>query len=41
MCVEPNYANDAERHSLHEYDAEMSELESEILVLKVEGESEM
>ena len=34
MCVEPN---DAERHSLHESDAEISELESEILVLTVEG----
>ena len=34
MCVEPN---DAERHSLHESDAEISELESEILALKVEG----
>ena len=33
MCVEPN---DAERHSLHESDAEISELESEILALKVE-----
>ena len=32
--VEPN---DAERHSLHESDAEISELESEILALKVEG----
>ena len=34
MCVEPN---DAERHSLHESRAEISELESEILALKVEG----
>ena len=34
MCVEPN---DAERHSLHESDAEISELESEILALKEEG----
>ena len=34
MCVEPN---DAERHSLPESDAEISELESEILGLKVEG----
>ena len=34
MYVEPN---DAERHSLHESDAEISELESEILALKVEG----
>ena len=33
-CVEPN---DAERHNLHESDAEISELESEILALKVEG----
>ena len=33
MCVEPN---DAERHSLHESDTEISELESEILALKVE-----
>ena len=33
VCVEPN---DAKRHSLHESDAEISELESEILVLKVE-----
>ena len=33
--VEPN---DAERHSLHESDAEISELEFEILALKVEGE---
>ena len=33
MCVEPN---DAERHSLHESDAEISEPESEILALKVE-----
>ena len=32
--VEPN---DAERHSLHESDAEISELETEILALKVEG----
>ena len=34
VCVEPN---DAERHSLHESDAEISELESEILALKEEG----
>ena len=34
MCVEPN---DTEQHSLHESDAEISELESEILALKVEG----
>ena len=34
MCVEPN---DAERHSLHESDAEISELESEMLAVKVEG----
>ena len=34
MCAEPN---DAERHSLHESNAEISELESEILALKVEG----
>ena len=34
MCVEPN---DAEQHSLHESDAEISELESEILALEVEG----
>ena len=34
VCVEPN---DAKRHSLHESDAEISELESEILVLKAEG----
>ena len=34
MCVEPN---DAERHNLQESDAEISELESEILALKVEG----
>ena len=34
MCVEPN---DAERQSLHESDAEISELESDILALKVEG----
>ena len=34
MCVGPN---DAERHSLHESDAEISELESEILAVKVEG----
>ena len=33
-CVEPN---DAERYSLHESNAEISELESEILALKVEG----
>ena len=33
-CVKPN---DAERHSLHESDAEISELESEILAVKVEG----
>ena len=32
--VEPN---DTERHSLHESEAEISELESEILALKVEG----
>ena len=32
--VEPN---DAERHSLQESDAEISQLESEILALKVEG----
>ena len=32
MCAEPN---DAERHSLHESDAEISEVESEILALKV------
>ena len=32
--VEPN---DTERHSLHESDAEICELESEILALKVEG----
>ena len=30
-------ANDAERHSLHKSDAEISELESEILALKVKG----
>ena len=34
MCVEPN---DCERHSLHESDAEISELESVILAVKVEG----
>ena len=34
VCVEPN---DAKRHSLHESDAEISELESGILVRKVEG----
>ena len=34
MCIEPN---DAKRHSLHESDAEISELESGILVGKVEG----
>ena len=34
MCVGPN---DAERHSLHESDGEISELESEIFTLKVEG----
>ena len=34
VCVEPN---DAKRHKLHESDAESSKLESEILVLKVEG----
>ena len=34
MCVEPN---DAERHSLHESDAEISELESEILGLNLGG----
>ena len=34
MCVEPN---DTERHSLHESEAEICELESEILALKVEG----
>ena len=34
MCVEPN---DTEQHSLHESDAEICELESEILALKVEG----
>ena len=34
MCVEPI---DAERHSLHESDDEISELESEILALNVEG----
>ena len=33
-CVEPN---DAERHSLHESDAEICGLESEVLALKVEG----
>ena len=33
MCAEPN---NAERHSLHESDAEISELISEILALKVE-----
>ena len=30
-------SNDAERHSLQESDAEISELESEILAPKVEG----
>ena len=34
MCVEPN---DAEQQSLHESDDEISELQSEILALKVEG----
>ena len=34
MCVEPN---DAEQRSLHESDAEISELESEILALNLEG----
>ena len=34
MCVEPN---DAERHSSHESDTEISELEPEILALKAEG----
>ena len=34
MCVEPI---DAERHSLHEPGDEISELESEILALNVEG----
>ena len=34
VCVEPN---GAKRHSLHESDAKISELESELLVLKVEG----
>ena len=34
VCIEPN---DAKRHSLHESDAEISELESGILVRKVEG----
>ena len=34
MCVEPN---DAELHSLHESDTEISELESEILAVQVEG----
>ena len=34
MCVEPNAA---ERHRLHEFYAEISELESEILALNVEG----
>ena len=34
MCVEPN---DAERQSSHESDAEISELEPEILALKAEG----
>ena len=34
VCLEPN---DAQRDSLHESDAEISELESEILALKVEG----
>ena len=36
VCVE---LNDAKRHTLHESDAEISELESEILVLKVEGKT--
>ena len=36
MCVEPI---DAERHSLHESDDEISELESEILALNVEGKT--
>ena len=34
VCVEPI---DAERHSLHDSDNEISELESEILALNVEG----
>ena len=34
MCVEPI---DAKRHSLHESDDEISELESQILALNVEG----
>ena len=34
MCVE---LNDAERHSLHESDPEIFELESEILAPKLEG----
>jgi len=34
VCVTPN--DDIKRHSLHESDAEISVLESEILVLKVE-----
>ena len=34
MCVEPN---DAERHSLHESHAGISELGSDIFALKVEG----
>ena len=29
--------NDAQRHSLHESESEISELETEILALKVEG----
>ena len=33
VCVKPN---DAKRHSLHESDTEISLLESDILVLKVE-----
>ena len=36
VCFE---LNDAKRHNLHESDAEISELESEILVLKVEGKT--
>ena len=36
VCVEPN---DAKRHKLHESDAEISELESDILVLKVESKN--
>ena len=35
MCVE---LNDAEKHSLHESNDEISEQESGILALKVEGE---